>query len=116
MVTALHLGTAIVGEMGYRRSTALTAIGDAVNVASRLEGIAKEANVPLVVSADLLARAGVGPLDLPVRTVAIRGRREPLEVTLVDRPQALPLAELDRPVPKRPPPRGWRWPARARSE
>ena len=33
----LHAGPSIVGEMGYERATQLTAIGDTVNIASRLE-------------------------------------------------------------------------------
>ena len=33
----IHAGPAIVGEMGYARATTLTAIGDTVNTASRLE-------------------------------------------------------------------------------
>ncbi len=111
MVVAVHLGTAIVGEMGYGRSTSLTAIGDAVNVTSRLEGIAKEADVPLVVSGDLLERAGGSGLDLPTRTVAIRGRRQPLVVALVQRPEALPLAMLEPAVQ----PASARWSLKARA-
>ncbi len=112
MVVALHQGTAIVGEMGYGRSTSLTAIGDAVNVTSRLEGIAKENDVPLVVSAELLESAGVSGLDLPTRTVAIRGRRQPLVVSLIQQPEDLPTMTLEPVVG--PPPGRWSWTARAR--
>jgi adenylate cyclase len=113
MVIALHQGTMIVGEMGYGKSTSLTAVGDAVNVTSRLEGIAKEADVPLVVSADLLERAGVSDLDLPIHSVEIRGRREPLGVILVPEPRQLPIE----PSPAGPamPRRRWRWPAGAKA-
>ena len=38
----LHAGPAIVGEMGYGHATGLTAVGDTLNVASRLEGLAKD--------------------------------------------------------------------------
>ena len=38
----LHAGPVIVGEMGYGRAASVTATGDAVNVASRLETMAKE--------------------------------------------------------------------------
>ena len=37
----IHVGPAIVGEMGYRNATSLTAIGDAVSTASRLQEMAK---------------------------------------------------------------------------
>ena len=38
----IHAGPAIVGEMGYGNAAAITAIGDAVNTASRLETLTKE--------------------------------------------------------------------------
>ena len=51
MGIGLHAGPAIVGEMGYGRAISLTAIGDTVNVASRLEALTKELGGQLVVSA-----------------------------------------------------------------
>jgi Adenylate and Guanylate cyclase catalytic domain len=33
----IHLGPAVVGEIGYGRTRSLTAIGDTVNIASRLQ-------------------------------------------------------------------------------
>src|SRR5205814_7500895 len=38
----IHAGSVIVGEMGYGSATTITAIGDAVNTASRLESLCKE--------------------------------------------------------------------------
>ncbi|MFC1459039.1 adenylate/guanylate cyclase domain-containing protein [Microvirga arabica] len=75
---SLHAGPAIVGEMGYGQATSLTAVGDTINAASRLEGLAKELDVELVISEDLATRAG---LDLSSRNrqiVSIRGRAAPL--------------------------------------
>ena len=66
----LHAGPTIVGEMGYERATQLTAIGDTVNTASRLETLTKEFGVELVVSQELLDQAGT---DLPTST-GPRGR------------------------------------------
>lgn len=90
MVIGLHLGTTIVGELGYGRSITLTAIGDAVNVASRLEGVAKEQNVPFVVSTALLERAGITADALPHQEVALRGRGESLHVVLFAATDELP--------------------------
>jgi adenylate cyclase len=90
IAVGLHQGTAIVGELGYGASSALTAIGDAVNVASRLEGVAKEHEVELAVSAVVLSRAGVSKLDAQSREVAIRGRSQPLPVSLIAHTRALP--------------------------
>jgi len=36
----IHSGPAIVGEMGYAQATSITAVGDTVNTASRLEAMA----------------------------------------------------------------------------
>src|SRR5919198_905832 len=46
----IHVGQAIVGTMGYGDTTGVTAIGDAVNIASRLEATAKENDADLVIS------------------------------------------------------------------
>jgi adenylate cyclase len=90
----LHAGPAIVGELGYGRSAHLTAIGDTVNVASRLESLTKDLGVELVVSEDLLARAGC-PLEAAERRlVELRGRAEGLAVRLV--PEAAGLPEPER--------------------
>jgi adenylate cyclase len=66
--------------MGYGSATSITAIGDAVNAASRLENLTKEFDAELIVSAEVLARAG---LDLPGgrrAEIEIRGKQEKLIV------------------------------------
>ncbi|WP_262029382.1 adenylate/guanylate cyclase domain-containing protein [Microvirga sp. Mcv34] len=82
----LHAGPAIVGQMGYGQATSLTAVGDTINAASRLEGLAKELEVELVVSEDLATRAGLDLSDRERQIVQIRGRAAPLESWIV--PQA----------------------------
>ncbi len=79
----LHAGPAIVGEMGYDRAASLTAIGDTVNTASRLETLTKEFKVELVVSQELLDRAGVDLSAAPKHEVDIRGRQGRLAVRAV---------------------------------
>ncbi|MDP2377102.1 adenylate/guanylate cyclase domain-containing protein [Reyranella sp.] len=76
----LHAGPAIVGEMGYERAAQITAIGDTVNTASRLETLTKEFGAELVVSQELLDRAGVDPATTPRHDVEIRGRQGRLAV------------------------------------
>jgi len=79
----LHSGPTIVGEMGYARATHLTAIGDTVNIASRLETLTKEFNAELVVSQELLDRAGVDLGAYESHDVEIRGRQGRLTVRAV---------------------------------
>lgn len=81
----IHAGPAIVGQMGYGAAASITAIGDTVNVASRLEAASKEFAAELVLSADLAVRAGIDTGGLTGHEVALRGRREPLAVFAVAR-------------------------------
>ncbi|MDX6750000.1 adenylate/guanylate cyclase domain-containing protein [Geminicoccaceae bacterium 1502E] len=97
LVIGIHLGPVIVGEMGWGRATALTAIGDTVNVAARLEALCKELGAQLVVSEELLERAAQ---DLPEgsrREVAIRGRTTPLPIRALADARTLPAG----PAPSR---------------
>jgi len=91
----VHVGSVIVGEMGYSAVTSVTAIGDAVNVASRLEPMTKDYGAEAVVSADVLAKAGVKLPEHPGEgvsraTVEVRGREQPLDVIVLQ--QGLDLA------------------------
>src|SRR5262249_46294281 len=55
----IHTGPAIVGEMGYGAAVSITAVGDAVNIASRLESLTKTYGCELVVSEAVIRRAGI---------------------------------------------------------
>ena len=46
---AIHTGQSIVGMMGYGDTVSRTAIGDNVNVASRLEQMTKAYNSELII-------------------------------------------------------------------
>ncbi|WP_245446055.1 adenylate/guanylate cyclase domain-containing protein [Metarhizobium album] len=84
-VLSLHAGPAIVGNMGYGGAMQFTAVGDTINVASRLEELAKRLDAEMVVSNDLISKT---PLDLSAferKNLTVRGRTEPLEVWVVPR-------------------------------
>ena len=53
----LHVGEAVVGSVGARSRRQYTAMGDTVNVASRLEGINKQFGTSILVSGAVRARA-----------------------------------------------------------
>ena len=88
----VHSGPVIVGEMGYGRATALTAIGDAVNIASRLEAMTKEFGAQLVVSEGIAEHAGVDLGAFPREEIELRGRQAQLAVRVVKSALSLPVA------------------------
>ena len=95
----IHAGPIIIGEMGYGGATAMTAIGDAVNTASRLEELTKEYTVELVVSEAVVSRAGFDLSGFPRREVEIRGKTETLAVRTLTSAAELP-ASAAAPVPR----------------
>ncbi|WP_340116819.1 adenylate/guanylate cyclase domain-containing protein [Pelagibius sp. 7325] len=86
----LHSGYAIVGEMGYGAATSLTAIGDAVNTASRLEALTKEFDAQLIVSAPLAGHAGLDLGAFPHHEIDLRGRSQALGVHVLKSALDLP--------------------------
>jgi len=101
----IHVGPAIVGSMGYGTTVSLTAVGDTVNVASRLETLAKQLDVELVVSEPVIALAGADLGAAEQREIAVRGRAEPLKVFIVPALGRLPApGEAVSPSPRRPTP------------
>lgn len=91
----LHAGPVILGAMGHGRTVTLTAIGDTVNTASRLEAASKTLGCELVVSEVVLEAAG---LALPEafaapQEVLVRGRTKALRVRAVLDAAALPAPD-----------------------
>ena len=87
----IHAGPAIVGEMGYARAVSVTAIGDTVNTASRIEAMTKDFNAQLVVSESVVRYSGFDLSAFPLRETVVRGRAERLPVRVVERASDLPV-------------------------
>jgi adenylate cyclase len=83
VVVGLHAGPAVVGEMGYGQARGLTAVGDTINCASRLESLAKEIGVELVISDELARRARLDLSRYERQTVTVRGRAAPIDAWIV---------------------------------
>jgi adenylate cyclase len=86
----IHCGPTIVGEMGYGNTAAITAIGDAVNTASRLESLTKNFACELVVSEETVSCAELDLSAFPQREIEIRGKREMLAVRTLASAAELP--------------------------
>ena len=76
----LHAGPAVVTEVGYRETTSVTAVGEVVNTASRLQEQTKASGAWLVASAEAIALGQVADDGAERTTIAVRGRSAPLGV------------------------------------
>ena len=79
----IHVGPVVVGRMGYKTADYLTAVGDTVHVASRLEQLTKDFNAVLVISELVARRAGLDVSDWERHELTLRNRREPLVVRVL---------------------------------
>ena len=79
----IHSGPAVVGRMGYGSAISLTAIGDTVNVASRLQDLTKQYECQLVISAQVAQQAGVDVSTFPRHELTVRNRKEALSIYVV---------------------------------
>ncbi|MGY3033586.1 adenylate cyclase [Bradyrhizobium sp. USDA 4354] len=79
----IHGGEVIIGDIGYRDHIVFTALGDAVNVAARLQDMTKTLACEAIVSEEVRRTASLAEDALPQQEVAIRGRDEPMAVRVV---------------------------------
>jgi adenylate cyclase len=80
----IHGGEVIIGDIGYRDHIVFTALGDAVNVAARLQDMTKTLGCEAIVSEEVRTTAGLAAGALPQQQVSIRGRVEPIVVGAVE--------------------------------
>ena len=85
----IHCGPAVVGRMGYGTTVHVTAIGDTVNVASRLQDSTKEYNCQLVISEEVAKQSGLNTIEFTGHELTVRNRKEALIIFVVEDVAAL---------------------------
>jgi adenylate cyclase len=89
MGIGIHVGTAVVGRMGRGVAMYLTAVGDTVHVASRLQDLTKQYKCQLIISELTAQQAGIEVSGHPMFEVTVRNRTESIPIRTIEEAHSL---------------------------
>lgn len=85
----IHHGSAIVGSMGPPDSPIVSAIGDTINLAARLEALTKDYQCNVVASVNTFRHAGTATDGFTQHSVQVRGKQQSVDVYAIEDVAAL---------------------------
>jgi adenylate cyclase len=90
----IHVGTLLLGRVGFGEAVDLTAIGPAIKTARALEAVAKQQGCQIVVSREAAALAGWPAPEEVAAEVELPGTGERMEVITMSRGRDMPATIL----------------------